>query len=73
MGVERKKRKEKLLQLLLKAPVSYSSDYLEVRETEIEGKRYRLIKQFAGRGRTRRELAPVLQSFDGKHWRRVLF
>jgi len=64
--------KEKLLELLAKAPVSYSSDYVEVREMEIEGKRYRLVKQFAGRGRTRRELAPVLQRLDGEHWRRVV-
>jgi inosine/xanthosine triphosphate pyrophosphatase family protein len=67
-----KGKREMLVEILSKAPVTYSSDYMEVRETEIEGKRYRLLQQFAGAGKQRRALVPVVQVLKDNKWRRVV-
>jgi inosine/xanthosine triphosphate pyrophosphatase family protein len=64
--------REMLVEILSKAPVTYSSDYIEVREAEVEGKKYRLLQQFAGAGKQRRALAPVVQVLKDDKWRRVV-
>jgi len=53
-----------LLELLLKAPVTYSSNYFEVRELQVEGRRYRLVKQFAGNGKQRRCLPLRIEAYN---------
>jgi len=57
--------------LLDQAPVTKESDYLEVREIEIDGKKYRRVVQFAGRGRTRRELPAKYQVFENGKWKPI--
>jgi len=69
--VERGKR-EILVEILSSAPITYTSDYMEVREAEVEGKKYRLLQQFAGAGRQRRALPPVVQVLKDNKWRRVV-
>jgi hypothetical protein len=63
--------REKLLELLLKAPVTYSSSYLTVRELEVEGRRYRLLQRFAGSGKQRRELPKVVEVLEEGGWRKL--
>ena len=63
--------REKLLELLLKAPVTYSSPYLTVRELEVEGRRYRLLQRFAGSGKQKRELPKVVEVLEESGWRRL--
>jgi hypothetical protein len=54
-------------------PVTYSSDYFEVREAEVDGERYRLVKQFAGSGKQKRQLPLRIEKLDTaqKRWVKV--
>ena len=56
--------KEEVIELLDNAEISYEGDYMEVRTLEIDGTKYRKVQQFAGRGKTRRELPPKYQVFN---------
>ncbi len=61
---------QELLEKLKNSSVTYSSDYFEVRELETNGEKYRLVKQFAGSGKQKRQLPLRVERLDAaqKRW-----
>jgi hypothetical protein len=56
--------REELLRILQNAECFHVSDYMEARRAEIDGVQYRLIKQYAGRGKIRKALPLKIEYFD---------
>jgi len=61
---------DKLINELEGAPVTYQSDYLTVREKEIEGRRYRLLERRVSSGRFATK-TKLLEVFENNRWIRV--
>jgi hypothetical protein len=51
--------------------VTYKSDYIEVKEIEKDGKRFRLVERTAGRGKMARKLPSLIEVFEKGKWKRI--